>query len=114
MPAKKFKTMKKRRTKFKKTCKSKKSGGGSSVKRKNIENQQKLKVALASLDSYLNKAEKNQIFTCRIDLLLISFTISFKFFFKEIQSETSLTLTISVSVEIMIFDRISRNRHDEF
>ena len=69
MPAKKFKTMKKRRTKFKKTCKSKKSGGGNSSKRKklnrktkkerDIENQQELKVALASLDSYLNKAEKS-------------------------------------------------------
>jgi len=49
--------------------KSKKSGGGSTGKRKklnrktkeerDIENQQKLKVALASLDSYLNKAEKS-------------------------------------------------------
>ena len=69
MPGKKIQTMKKRRTKYNKMRKSKKSGGGSTGKRKklnrktkeerDIENQQKLKVALASLDSYLNKAEKS-------------------------------------------------------
>jgi hypothetical protein len=69
MPGKKIQTMKKRRTKYKKTRKGKKSGGGSTGKRKKLnrktkeerdkENQQKLKVALASLDSYLNKAEKS-------------------------------------------------------